>query len=72
MVDIGRFRLICDKIWKYISVRTEGSCLHALKSSLRIIGSEALGEEAQGLEDAGKRGDTDYITALLEEKGGRA
>ncbi len=36
--------------------------VHALKSSLRIIGAEDLGEEAQSLEDAGKNGDTAYIT----------
>ncbi len=36
--------------------------VHALKSSLRIIGALDLGEEAQALENAGKAGDTDYIT----------
>ena len=35
--------------------------VHALKSSLRIIGAEPLGEEAQRLEDAGKAGDQEYI-----------
>ena len=35
--------------------------VHALKSSLRIIGAEGLGEEAQSLENAGKSGDADYI-----------
>ena len=35
--------------------------VHALKSSARIIGATALGEEAQKLEDAGKASDIDYI-----------
>ena len=35
--------------------------IHALKSSLRIIGAAAAGEEAQKLENAGKAGDKDYI-----------
>lgn len=35
--------------------------VHALKSSARIIGANALGEKAQRLEDAGKNSDTDYI-----------
>lgn len=35
--------------------------VHALKSSARIIGAAAFGEEAQQLENAGKSGDIDYI-----------
>ena len=35
--------------------------VHALKSSARIIGAVDFGENAQKLEDAGKRGDYDYI-----------
>ncbi|MBR6469780.1 MAG: response regulator [Lachnospiraceae bacterium] len=35
--------------------------VHALKSSARIIGAGAFGEEAQGLENAGKAEDMDYI-----------
>ena len=35
--------------------------IHALKSSARLIGAAALGEEAQRLEDAGKKGDEGYI-----------
>ena len=35
--------------------------VHALKSSLKIIGAGGLGEEAQELEDAGRAGDTEYI-----------
>ena len=41
--------------------------VHALKSSLRIIGAEDLGEEAQKLEDAGKRNDNEYIDANQEK-----
>ncbi len=35
--------------------------VHALKSSARVIGASDLGEEARLLEEAGKRGDIDYI-----------
>ncbi len=35
--------------------------IHALKSSLRLIGAYGSGEKAQLLEDAGKSGDFDYI-----------
>ncbi|MCR4787782.1 MAG: response regulator [Lachnospiraceae bacterium] len=35
--------------------------VHALKSSARIVGAAAFGEEAQKLEDAGKAGDFGYI-----------
>ena len=35
--------------------------VHALKSSARLIGAEAIAEEAQLLETAGKEGNTDYI-----------
>ena len=35
--------------------------VHALKSSARIIGAMGFGEEAQDLEDAGKREDMEYI-----------
>lgn len=35
--------------------------VHALKSSARIIGATVIGEEAQELENAGKRDDIDYI-----------
>ncbi|MBQ1915639.1 MAG: response regulator, partial [Selenomonadaceae bacterium] len=37
--------------------------VHALKSSARIIGAKDFGEEAQKLENAGKRGDMGYIRA---------
>ena len=37
--------------------------VHALKSSARIIGADALAEAAQRLEDAGKNGDTEFIAA---------
>ena len=35
--------------------------VHAIKSSARIIGAVKFGEEAQLLENAGKRGDVEYI-----------
>ncbi|WP_407398405.1 response regulator, partial [Anaerovibrio sp.] len=35
--------------------------VHAMKSSVRLIGATALAEEAQLLENAGKAGDIDYI-----------
>ena len=35
--------------------------VHALKSSARIIGAASLSELARSLEEAGKRGDTEYI-----------
>lgn len=41
--------------------------VHALKSSARIIGAMELGEEAQQLENAGTRGDMDYIKEHLED-----
>lgn len=41
--------------------------IHALKSSSRIIGAMELGEKAQMLENAGKSGDTDYISEHHEE-----
>ncbi|MBP5232695.1 MAG: response regulator [Planctomycetes bacterium] len=37
--------------------------VHALKSSARLIGAAAFAEEAQRLEDAGKREDWDYVRA---------
>lgn len=40
--------------------------VHALKSSLRIIGASALGNEAQALENAGKNNDTEYIRSHHE------
>lgn len=41
--------------------------VHALKSSLRIIGAEKLSELAQSLENAGKVEDTDYIREFNHE-----
>ena len=42
--------------WNAYAIR-----VHALKSSARIIGASALGDEAQRLETAGKEGNEDYI-----------
>lgn len=36
--------------------------VHALKSSARIIGASSLADRAQKLEDAGKAGDSEYIS----------
>ena len=44
--------------WKNYTIK-----VHALKSSARLIGAAAFGEEAQLLENAGKSGDADYIRA---------
>ncbi len=35
--------------------------VHALKSTSLTIGAELLSEQAKALEQAGKKGDTDYI-----------
>ncbi len=44
--------------WKDYTIR-----VHSLKSSARLIGAAAFGEEAQLLENAGKSLDTEYIRA---------
>ena len=41
--------------------------IHALKSTMRVIGATELGEVAQRLEDAGKAGDTGMLDAELED-----
>ncbi|MCR4999056.1 MAG: response regulator [Lachnospiraceae bacterium] len=41
--------------------------VHALKSSARIIGAAELSEQAKLLEDAGKKGDLEYIGAHAKE-----
>ena len=41
--------------------------VHALKSSARIIGAGKLSELAKMLEEAGKKGDTDYIKEFTKE-----
>ncbi len=47
--------------WKNYTIR-----VHGLKSSARLIGATAFGEEAQQLENAGKRKDEAYIRAHHE------
>ncbi len=47
--------------WKDYTIR-----VHSLKSSARLIGAMAFGEEAQLLENAGKSGDEEYIRANHE------
>ncbi len=44
--------------WKDYTIK-----VHALKSSARLIGTAAFGEQAQLLENAGKSGDMEYIRA---------
>lgn len=41
--------------------------VHALKSSARIVGANDLAEKARLMEDAGKNGDYDYISANSDE-----
>lgn len=45
-----------EENWKDYTIK-----VHALKSSARLIGAAAFGEEAQLLENAGKAGDIEYI-----------
>ncbi len=47
-----------DKDLKFYTVK-----VHALKSSARIIGAEELSNQAKLLENAGKKGDLEYIRA---------
>ncbi|MCR5775564.1 MAG: response regulator [Lachnospiraceae bacterium] len=47
-----------EENWKDYTIK-----IHALKSSVRLIGAEAFGERAQLLENAGKSGDMEYIMA---------
>ena len=49
-------RFFEDENWKDYTVK-----VHALKSSARLIGAEKLADDAQKLEDAGKREDAEYI-----------
>ena len=50
-----------EEFWKAGDIEDYTIKIHALKSSARVIGAEALGEEAQQLENAGRNGDMDYI-----------
>lgn len=54
--EIEEFYKTAD--WKEYTIR-----VHSLKSSARIIGASAFGEEAQLLENAGKSQDQEYIRA---------
>ena len=49
-------RLFSDKDYKNYTIK-----IHALKSSLLLIGAKTLADAAQELENAGKSGDYDYI-----------
>ncbi len=48
--------LYLNESWKNYTIK-----IHALKSSLRLIGATAFAKEAQLLEDAGKSNDLEYI-----------
>jgi signal transduction histidine kinase/DNA-binding NarL/FixJ family response regulator len=50
-----------DRYREEADFRSYTTLVHSLKSSLRIIGAADLGEEAQKLEDAGKKEDGEYI-----------
>ncbi len=50
-----------DRFYSEKNLKEYTILIHALKSSLRIIGATDLGEKAQLLEDAGKAGDTGLI-----------
>ncbi|SFQ32780.1 Signal transduction histidine kinase [Lachnospiraceae bacterium XBB1006] len=51
-----------EKAYEFYTVK-----VHALKSSARIIGAKELSEMAATLEDAGKRGDLEFINAHNRE-----
>ena len=51
-----------DKLYQRGNIKEYTIKVHALKSSAKIIGAAKFGEKAQKLEDAGKSGDTDYIS----------
>ena len=55
-----------NRLYNDQDIRNYTIKVHALKSSARIIGATDLGERAQGLENAGKAGDTEYIAAEHE------
>lgn len=55
------------RLWEDGNLKDYTIRIHALKSSLRIIGLAEPGERAQRLEDAGKKGDTGYIRDNLED-----
>ncbi|MCR5249735.1 MAG: response regulator [Lachnospiraceae bacterium] len=50
-----------DELYAQEDIRNYTIKVHALKSSARIVGAAGLGEMARKLEEAGKRGDLDYI-----------
>ncbi len=50
-----------EKLYAAADLKNYTIKIHALKSSLRLIGVRALAEEAQMLEDAGKKNDEAYI-----------
>ena len=55
-----------DRFYAEDNIKDYTIKVHALKSSARLIGAAAFGEEAQQLENAGKSGDMEYIHAHHE------
>ena len=55
-------RMFKDQDYKNYTIK-----IHALKSSLLLIGAKTQAEGAQRLEDAGKHGDYDYIASNHEQ-----
>ena len=51
-----------EDLYRDVDYKNYTTKVHALKSSARIIGATSLGEEAQELENAGKREDLAYIS----------
>ncbi|MCR5602558.1 MAG: response regulator [Lachnospiraceae bacterium] len=51
-----------EELYRDVDYKNYTTKVHALKSSARIIGATSLGEEAQELENAGKREDLAYIS----------
>ena len=56
-----------DRYREEADFRSYTTLVHSLKSSLRIIGAADLGEEAQKLEDAGKKEDGEYINRYHDD-----
>ncbi len=67
------YKSLDDKLAELLKYCTDGDIknytikVHAMKSSLRLIGAAELGEEAQSLENAGKKEDLDYIRKHHED-----
>ncbi|MCR5650244.1 MAG: response regulator [Lachnospiraceae bacterium] len=56
-----------EKLYNENDIENYTIKVHALKSSARIIGAAKLSDRARLLEEAGKKNDTDYISANTKE-----